>query len=381
MNTFDYIIAGGGCSGLSLAWHIIQHEALQYKSILIVDERLAPVNDRTWCFWSSDNIPEPVPIYRTWKQLHIRVGMLDKKTILDKLSYNCVRSGDYTEALLIDLKKYSNIHLHKGSIVEVVERNDDVAVHTDTGKFRAGLLFDCYSKPDLSKSEYPLLQHFLGWEIETKSDTFNTDCATFMDFGVRQPSAAAFMYTLPYSSKKALFEYTVFSRNVLEKKEYEDEIRRYLKKHFQVSDYNISRTEFGVIPMADRIFNKGTRRIIPLGMASGSPKASTGYSFSRIHRQAATMATSLAQGKPLVENTSPKKYRLFDLLLLHILDSDNDEYLSVFEALFRNNIFEDVLSFLDEKTGIAEDLRIMASVPPTPFLKAIAANFLKFGSV
>lgn len=366
---------------MSLAWHILQHKVLQDKSILIVDERLAPVNDRTWCFWNSDNIPDPIPIYRTWKQLHMRVGMLDKKSTLDKLSYNCVRSGDYTEALLTDLQKYPNIQLHKGRIVEVVERSDDVVVQTDTGKFMAGLVFDCYSKPDLSKSEYPLLQHFLGWEIETESDTFNTDCATFMDFVVRQPNAAAFMYMLPYSPRLALFEYTVFSRNLLDKQEYEAEIRKYLKDHFQIADYKIKRTEFGVIPMADRIFNEGSRRIIPLGMASGSPKASTGYSFSRIHRQAAAMVTSLAQGKPLVQNTSPKKYRLFDLLLLHILDSGNDDYLSVFEALFRNNKPEDVLSFLDEKTGITEDLRIMASVPPTPFLKAIAANAQKFGSV
>ncbi|MDA9638819.1 lycopene cyclase, partial [bacterium] len=50
---YDFIIAGAGCSGLSLLYKILQTPSLQNKSILVIDKDQKKNNDRTWCFWEK----------------------------------------------------------------------------------------------------------------------------------------------------------------------------------------------------------------------------------------------------------------------------------------------------------------------------------------
>jgi len=48
---YDFIIAGAGCSGLSLLYKILQTPSLQNKSILVIDKDQKKNNDITLCFW------------------------------------------------------------------------------------------------------------------------------------------------------------------------------------------------------------------------------------------------------------------------------------------------------------------------------------------
>ena len=59
-----------------------------------------------------------------------------------------------------------------------------------------------------------------------------------MDFSVEQKGNTRFMYVLPTSKTEALLEYTLFSKSLLETKEYESEIEIYLKK-LGVTNYKI----------------------------------------------------------------------------------------------------------------------------------------------
>jgi hypothetical protein len=68
MNSYDYIIAGAGCAGLSLAYHISK-SSLQNKSILLIDKASKTENDRTWCFWEKEpNLFENI-VYRKWRKV------------------------------------------------------------------------------------------------------------------------------------------------------------------------------------------------------------------------------------------------------------------------------------------------------------------------
>ena len=65
MKRYDYIIAGGGCSGLMLALELI-NSPLKDKSILIIDKEKKTTNDRTWCFWETgDNHLEKL-VFKSW---------------------------------------------------------------------------------------------------------------------------------------------------------------------------------------------------------------------------------------------------------------------------------------------------------------------------
>lgn len=375
-NTFDYIIAGAGAAGLSLAWHLLQHRELQQKRILLLDADLSVRDDRTWCFWDSEHLPPLVPVKKSWKSLSVFAGNYSGIEELQSLSYNCVSSGDYIRSLHAYFREQPFVEMREESIKDISPGLDFVKVETNNSRYRCDYLFKCFGNADLSRSRYPLLQHFTGWEIKTTNPAFDENTVTFMDFRVPQLNGTAFVYILPYSKNEALVEYTLFSQEVLEIDEYERVLRDYIESKTEVHKYEITRTEFGVIPMADRVYNPFShQRIVNAGTVSGSPKASTGYTFSRIHRQAAQMAASLAiNGRVHNPPLSSFRFRAYDLLLLDILDRQTEKAVSVFEHLFRNNDTETILKFLDEKTDITRELMIMNSVPRAPFLKAIFRN-------
>ena len=88
------------------------------------------------------------------------------------------------------------------------------------------------------------------------------------------------LYVLPTSSTEALLEYTLFSKDLLSKEEYENEIQIYTKK-LGITDYEIVEKEQGNIPMTNYKFWKhNTKNIINIGSAGGWTKASTGYTFA-----------------------------------------------------------------------------------------------------
>mgnify|MGYP003140156235 CR=1 FL=1 len=89
MKEFDYVIIGGGCAGLSLAYELEIHEKLKDKTLAIIEPRDEYKRDKTWSFWKvtsnnfddcvkknwenfSINIPKKLTIYNV-KALHIKV--------------------------------------------------------------------------------------------------------------------------------------------------------------------------------------------------------------------------------------------------------------------------------------------------------------------
>ena len=51
MKEFDYIIIGGGCAGLSLAYELEINEKLNHKTLAIIEPRQEYKKDKTWSFW------------------------------------------------------------------------------------------------------------------------------------------------------------------------------------------------------------------------------------------------------------------------------------------------------------------------------------------
>lgn len=377
---YDIIIAGGGLSGLSLAWYLAKGD--YHKKVLVVDSTFAPVNDKTWCFWTQKDPPFKEIIYKKWKKTWISV--LDYSTFryLNEYTYYCIRSGDFREYVLREIRKHKNFDLLEEEVLEFPQNDEYAELLTANGdRFMADHIFQSVMKPpelDPSKIKYPLQQHFLGWEVRTLEDAFDPETFTIMDFDSSFEPGVGFMYVLPYSHDKALFEFTVFSDTLLEKEEYSQKIQHYLYHHYGLDQehYEITRKEFGSIPMEDRPYLPYYQdKIINLGSVGGQTKPSTGYTFKSIQDYTRQLAHNLIQGfDPLPPKPSKFKYRYYDLLLLHILSNSTSESLQVFRSLFKKNNFDDIFRFLGEETNFSQDLKIMSSVPYTPFFKAIWHN-------
>jgi len=377
---YDLIIAGGGMSGLSLAWYLAKGG--YSGQVLVVDSTFAPINEKTWCFWTKETPPFKEIIYRTWNKAFFSALDLNAFLYLKDYSYHAIRCGDFKELVLTELKKHSNFDLLEENILDMTSNSKKAVLLTkNSDSYVADHIFQSIFKPNWKQPKYPLIQHFLGFEIDTEHSVFDPATFTIMDFDESFQEGVAFMYVLPFSHNKALLEFTVFSDSVLEKEFYENKIHQYMDKKFglHISEYSVQRTEYGEIPMQDLDHQPVyENNIFNLGTMGGFTKPSTGYTFLRTQEYTKKLADTIISGNdPLQPTQSKFRYRYYDLLLLHILSSSTKESIQIFRDLFKKNSFDDVLRFLSEDSSVAQDLKIMSSVPSLPFLKAIGNNLIK----
>ncbi|MCH8567327.1 MAG: hypothetical protein LAT67_03655 [Balneolales bacterium] len=375
---YDVIIGGAGASGLSLAWNLGSSKGLEELNILLIEDSQKDP-DKTWCYWLEDGLPTPLKPDYSWDSIEIFAGKTHLKKPLAPLKYSCIKSDTYTAQIGRALEQYQNIDRIQAKVLEVNTDNPrQIRVKTEKGVYSAVNFFQSFGKPDLSRSVFPLLQHFKGIEIETSEPVFDPGVARMMDFRLDQSLGATFMYVLPFSKNKALIECTLFNEAVCDESFYDNEIERYLLEKYGVKagEYSVTRTEIGVIPMADQMSAQPEHPCWHyIGTASGIPKASTGYAFSRIHRQCSAIAKLMAKGNKIrINPLSAVRFRIYDLMLLHILKSHKSEIVPVFESLFKNNDVRRVLRFIDEQTTFGEEIQVMLSVPRLPFLMAGAKN-------
>lgn len=372
--TYDYIIAGAGCAGLSLAVHMVKSGKFTDKQILIADKDTKQKNDRTWCFWEEEPGMFEELVYHRWEKTWFHGQGFSKCLDLSPYTYKLIRGIDFYNWCISFLREQSNVRFITGEITGM-ETQSDGAVITIGGKsFRANYIFSSIreEKPVLHKKDYYLLQHFKGRVIETKEPVFNPDEATLMDFRVGQGEGTTFVYVMPFSSTKALVEYTFFTEKLLEPGAYDALLDKYISQQLGCNEYTITEEEFGVIPMTNHRFPVSNGNIIYIGTAGGQTKASSGYTFRFIQKHAASIVESLvATGKPhAVKKNHSRKYRFFDSVLLHILTHKTLAGDKIFTRLFQKNEPQRVLGFLDNETSLRKEISIISTLPTWPFLKA-----------
>ena len=377
---FDYLIVGGGAAGLSLAYHIAQEPRLAGKRVLIIEPEAKTQNDRTWSFWADEPGMFDGIVAHEWHKIAFRSPGFERVIDLGRYRYKTINGLDYYRFVHRALdERPDQFTVVYGTVKTLDNVKDRARALTTVGEFRARYAFDS-RPPNLEKLKQPekhryLLQHFVGWEIETDADVFDPTTVEFMDFRGEQQHEARFIYILPFSARKALVEYTLFSETVLPKTEYEAAIREYLTNTLGLTSYRITDEEVGAIPMTDHpLPARAGAHIINLGTRGGRAKPSTGYAFKRIQQHSARLVAALATtGQPPANTAGDKwQFRLFDTLLLDIMRRRGESTRDIFRQLFERNPVERIFRFLDEETSWTENLQIMNSVQPWPFVRSIA---------
>lgn len=377
-NRFDIIIAGAGAAGLSLLWRIMNSEALKGQSILLIDQSFEPANDKTWCFWEDLELPDTGLTRHEWNDLIIRIGENTYSERLNRYKYKCLASADFSDFILKRARSDDRVTFLKSDIKNFSANNKVGFVHTSEGDFESQKIFQSALKPPgftNLKVDISLIQHFLGWEIEFSKKLFDPGVATFMDFDVPQMNGTSFIYLLPFSETKALVEYTIFSKKLMEKDQYRRQIRNYLESKYNVNEFNyrIEREEFGAIPMEDRRYpSEFCKFVWNIGIVGGTAKPSTGYTFSRIQKQTTGIVNSLERGKKIqVETGSSYRFRVYDMMMLYLLEFEKQNALKAFECLFKKNDLDTVFDFLSEESTLVNELSIFSKMPYRPFFRSI----------
>ena len=376
MEKFDYIICGGGASGLLLSNAFISDKFFNDKKILIIERESKTTNDKTFGFWNDKESVLDEMVFKEWEFAEFKDSNSYNTFLLNPYKYKMIKSSQFYSHIGNKILKASNFKYLNSNINEIDEINN--IVKTDDGEFNSSIIFSSiYNEVNFKK--YPLLkQHFIGWTIETKSESFDDNKITFMDFSVDQKDEIRFMYILPFSKNKALVEYTLFSKELISDNEYEKEIKSYLKKN-NIQGYTIKEKEKGMIPMTCYpFFENNTDTYFQIGTAGGWSKPSTGYTIKNSIKKIDVIVESLKQNKPLSKIRFKNRFWYYDLLFLDVLIASKGKGSQVFSDLFKNNDPIKIFKFLDENSSVVEELSIFLSVDIKTFVKSLFKRILNF---
>ncbi len=373
MRHFDYIFCGSGLSALMTVHEILKIEGSK-KAILLLDTDLKKTNDRTWSFWEKPNGDWEDIVFKKWEKAWFKSDGFEKVLDLSPFEYKTIQGKDFYKMMFERFSAFANVTFENSKVLDVNDIGESCTVVTENETLSCEKVFNSilYINKVLNQDKFPLFQqHFIGWAIETSTDEFDDNIATFMDFSVEQKGNTRFMYVLPFSKKTALFEYTLFSAELLETSEYENAIVEYLK-NLGNSDYTIIDKERGNIPMTSYEFwNQNTKNIINIGSAGGWTKASTGFTFKHSEKKSKALAKFLLTENDFTKFYSKDRFWFFDLLFIDVLFHHNEIGSEIFASIFKKLSPEMIFRFLDNETTIAEDLNIIWACPKVPFLKAL----------
>lgn len=370
---FDYIFIGAGASATLLLRSLESRGLLTNKKIAIIDADEKTTNDKTYCFWTStnDSISHNCQhlFSRTWSK--ISVNRQEPET-LDNSRYVHISSiALYNECRrIIQEFRLSRIY---SSVLEVLKTDVGVEVQTVDGNFNAKMVFDSrpprFAKPE--KNEALLWQTFIGHIISPKEAYSEIDCVDLMDFDIPQQGFTQFMYVLPLSNNRILVEMTRFGTEPITSMEAEPILADYILQRFGA--YQRIETETGTIPMStSEIVSEHIDGVVPIGGRSGAIKPSTGYAFKKMYQASEHIAERIEMKKsfsPFMMES--KRFKFYDRLLLLILLHHPLLGKEIFSTLFKKNHVFSVFRFLEGKTTIFQDIRILMTLPFRPFLRVL----------
>jgi len=353
MKEFDYIIIGGGCAGLSLAYELEIYNKLKDKTLAIIEPRLEYKKDKTWSFWKTTDHNFDDCIKKSWQNFSINIP--NKTNYLECINYpyQSIDSGLYYKKINSKLNQNTNVFFFK-DLKEINSNNS----------------FIFNSVPSIGKDYHNLWQHFCGIEVETQNDFFDDEIFNLMDFDCEQRESVHFFYTLPYSKNKALVETTWLSKmNDNSQKDYDHQIKDYIENHLNLKDYKIVYKEEGAIPLFYPSYERD-RNKINIGTAGGMTRLSTGYTFLNIQEHSKYIRKNIENITKTKKFEISKKYQFLDSIFLKVLEEHPKMMPDIFFKMFKSSP-KTVIKFLSNKSNFLDDLSIILKMPKWTFVKAL----------
>ena len=351
MKEFDYVIIGGGCAGLSLAYELDVHQKLNKKTLAIVEPRTEYKRDKTWSFWKVNSHNFDDCVKKSWKEFSIKTPSDSKVIKCDNFPYESIDSGLFYNKINDRLGKNKNIKFFKN--IKDLNTNNS---------------FIFNSVPSLKNAGSNLWQHFHGIEIETSEEFFNDSTLDLMDFDCEQRNNVHFFYVLPFNKNKAMIETTWLSKKDGALKDYETQIKNYINR-LGLKNYKINFKEEGSIPLFNPINEKEKNRI-NIGTAGGMTRLSTGYTFLNIQEHSKYIRMNIENIKNTKKYEIGKKYQFLDKIFLRVLKKHPEKMPDIFSNMFSAS-YGAAIKFLSNKSNILEDLSIILKMPKWIFIKSI----------
>ena len=371
MHHFDIAIVGGGLSGLIRA-DLLSRDPNHNLKIAILDPNPAAMENKTYATWfrkSTPSHPYSHLVTHRWNQ--IRVTGLDGEPLertLQNHTYEVIPGEKLYAHLKGKLLADTRFKWLESAVQSIAESSvkDPVVLQLASGEsISASHVYNSIAAMDAK-----LFQSFVGVEVSTDESCFDPASVHLMDFSVPQNDEVRFVYTLPFSDKHALIEYTAFSKHKPEDSDLDDRLMTLIEKKFAPGSYRILRKESGAIPMEPELEPRFAPsfqffRIESIGAAANRIKPSTGYSFAR------NLEVFAKEKKTFLNRI---RFDFYDRLFLDVIRKSGGRAGDIFFELFRNNPVDSVFLFLSEKTTFLEELKLLLRLPIKPFLTELGIS-------
>ena len=344
------------------------------RKVVLVDPYDAPVAGRAWAYWSARQTPLDAAVSHTWDRLVVVADGHRLELRPHPYTYRLMRGEDlqtHVDRLLEPAGGFTRL---TGAVHEV---DDDSAWPPSGSATSTSGPAGCWTADRRLPPLDPACPAptsgccFLGWEIATQGAWFDPACATFMDFRAGVPGEVRFCYALPTHQDRALVEIAAFTFGARATQDLADGLAAYLREVCGLPSWQVRRQEAGELPLHVRGPRRTGRRVLRVGTAGGMLKPSTGYAFDRVIRDADAVVGSLDRfGHPWALPRPRRRHAWLDDVLLDLVATDPAAVEPAFARMFARNPARRVLRFLDEDTRPAEELLLIASLPPVPFLRA-----------
>ncbi len=158
MKKFDYVIIGGGCAGLSLAYELEINDKLKDKTLAIIENRKEYKRDKTWSFWKVFDHNFDDCVIKSWNSFTINTSEISHELTNKRFPYQSIDSGKFYNKINSKLSTNSNVSFFE-NLKEINSENS--------------IIFNSVFEKQLDKSD--LWQHFQGIEIETTNKIFDEE--------------------------------------------------------------------------------------------------------------------------------------------------------------------------------------------------------------
>ena len=366
---YDLAIIGAGCAGLSLAARLAEKAA--HMKVVLIDPRTRFDDDRTWCFWTWGNTPVEALIDTRWPSW--RFSDTNGVSIAHQNNhahYACVRAARFYEAALKSIH-LAGFELRMGEAAsEVKPQISHMRIMTDKDPVLARLVLDTRPPQGLNAT---LLQVFSGVEIESRTDCFEPCQAGLMEDMESDSEGFRFTYILPFTARRALIELTRFTPSYMHPGKLDHGLEEILARR-GLAHARVLRREHGILPMGQSsVTPPADPRILRAGSAAGALRAATGYAFLRIQHWAEACASSIAQGGPPIAHSAEPRIRAWmDSVFLTTIRSQPQNAPDYFLRIAKTLTPEAFARFMSDAALTSDLLRLMAALPPMPFLAAAA---------
>ena len=370
----DILVLGAGLAGLSLGEACVRAGA--GARLALIEPRETYQDDRSWCFWPAPGDPDQGLAEALWPRW--RFSTADGRACTQGSQarpYAYLRGSKVYKSALDAVRGSNHVALHTGvSAGAITPEAEAVAVETSAGVLRARHVIDARPPAPDQASAATLLQVFAGREVETETAGFDPGEAELMTDMRCDAHGFVFSYVLPVSPTRALVEATRFCGPEVSRAVLERDLDGLIARR-GLSGARVLRTEAGRLPMGlPEPRESGDPRILRAGAGGGGLRAASGYGFKRIRAWARSCARSVATGAgPISHPAEPRARLAMDALFLQVIAREPERAPEIFMALAERLGPERFVRFMSDEAGPADLAAVIASLPPAPFLKALAA--------